>query len=227
MIPLPTRSSRNHLVEGEARPGRTIALRIDQTLTQDATGTLAYLQFEAHGRDARQDRAVRQLRRPQHAAGRPENADDHRYLQSVAARYGIVFSRPGNGICHQVHLERFGVPGKTLLGSDSHTPTGGGLGMLAIGAGGLDVACAMAGLPFSIVAPRVVKVHLTGELRPWVTAKDVILELLRRLSVKGGVGKAFEYGGPASPRSRCRSARPSPTWARSWAPRPASSRPTR
>jgi aconitate hydratase len=126
----------------------------------------------------------------------PENADDHRYLQCVAARYGIVFSRPGNGICHQVHLERFGAPGKTLLGSDSHTPTCGGLGMLAIGAGGQDVACAMAGMPFSMTTPSVVKVELAGELRPWVTAKDVILELLRRLGVKGGVGKVFEYGGP-------------------------------
>ena len=187
---------RNHLVEGEARPGRTIALRIDQTLTQDATGTAAYLQFESMGVErVKTDLSVSYVDHNMLQAG-PMNADDHRYLQSVAARYGIVFSRPGNGICHQVHLERFGVPGKTLLGSDSHTPTCGGLGMLAMGAGGLDVACAMAGLPFSIVAPRVVKVHLTGALQPWVSAKDVILELLRRLSVKGGVGKAFEDHGP-------------------------------
>ena len=184
-----------HLVEGKAEPGETIGLRIDQTLTQDATGTAAYLQFEAMGVDrVRTELSVSYVDHSMLQSG-PENADDHRYLQSVAARYGIIFSKPGNGICHQVHLERFGVPGKTLLGSDSHTPTCGGLGMLAIGSGGQDVACAMAGLPFYLTAPRVVKVELTGALSPWVTAKDVILELLRRLTVKGGVGKVFEYAG--------------------------------
>jgi len=185
-----------HLAEGEAQPGRPIALRIDQTLTQDATGTAAYLQFEAMGVDrVRTELSVSYVDHNTLQAG-PLNADDHRYLQSVAARYGIVFSRPGNGICHQVHLERFGAPGKTLLGSDSHTPTGGGLGMLAVGAGGQDVACAMAGLPFALTSPRVVQVVLTGRLGPWVSAKDVILEMLRRLGVKGGVGKVFEYAGP-------------------------------
>lgn len=185
-----------HLAEGTAEPGETIALRMDQTLTQDATGTAAYLQFEGMGVDrVRTEMSVSYVDHNTLQTG-PENADDHRYLQSVAARYGIVFSRPGNGICHQLHLERFGVPGKTLLGSDSHTPTCGGLGMLAIGAGGQDVACAMAGMPFYLTAPSVVRVELTGALRPWVTAKDVILELLRRLTVKGGVGKAFEYAGP-------------------------------
>ncbi|MHC4592747.1 MAG: aconitase family protein, partial [Planctomycetota bacterium] len=184
-----------HLAEGAAEPGETIALRMDQTLTQDATGTAAYLQFEAMGVDrVRTELSVSYVDHNTLQTG-PENADDHRYLQSVAARYGVVFSRPGNGICHQLHLERFGVPGKTLLGSDSHTPTCGGLGMLAIGAGGQDVACAMAGMPFYLAAPSVVKVELTGALRPWVTAKDVVLEMLRRLTVKGGVGKAFEYAG--------------------------------
>ena len=184
-----------HLVEGKAEPGETIGLRIDQTLTQDATGTAAYLQFEDMGVDrVRTELSVSYVDHSMLQSG-PENADDHRYLQSVAARYGIIFSKPGNGICHQVHLERFGAPGKTLLGSDSHTPTCGGLGMLAIGSGGQDVACAMAGLPFYLTAPRVVKVELTGALSPWVTAKDVILELLRRLTVKGGVGKVFEYAG--------------------------------
>jgi len=185
-----------HLVEGAAEPGEEIALRVDQTLTQDITGTAAYLQFETMGLDrVRTELSVSYVDHNTLQCG-PRNADDHRYLQSVAARYGVVFSRPGNGICHQVHLERFGVPGKTLLGSDSHTPTCGGLGMLAIGAGGQDVACAMAGMPFHMTAPRVVKVRLSGELRPWVTAKDVILELLRRLGVKGGLGKVFEYAGP-------------------------------
>ncbi len=187
---------KTHLAEGVAAPGRDIALHMDQTLTQDITGTVAYLQFEVMGLDhVRTDLSVSYVDHNTLQCG-PRNADDHRYLQSVAARYGIIFSRPGNGICHQVHLERFGVPGKTLLGSDSHTPTCGGLGMLAVGAGGQDVACAMGGMPFHMTAPRVVKVHLTGELRPWVTAKDVILELLRRLGVKGGLGKAFEYAGP-------------------------------
>jgi len=188
---------REHLAEGSLEPGATVALRVDQTLTQDATGTAAYLQFEAMELDrVRTELSVSYVDHNTLGSG-PRNADDHRYLQSVAARYGIVFSRPGNGICHQVHLERFGVPGKTLLGSDSHTPTCGGLGMLAIGAGGQDVACAMAGMPFYLAAPRVVNVRLVGRLRPWVTAKDVILELLRRLGVKGGLGAAFEYGGPA------------------------------
>ena len=186
-----------HLVEGRLVPGEPVAVRIDQTLTQDITGTIAYLQFEAMGVErVRTELSVSYVDHNTLQTGF-ENADDHRYLQSVAARYGIVFSRPGNGICHQVHLERFAVPGRTLLGSDSHTPTAGGLGMIAIGAGGLDVACAMAGMPFRVNTPRVVKVRLTGELSAWVSAKDVILELLRRLSVKGGVGKAFEYGGPA------------------------------
>ncbi len=185
-----------HLIEGPPEPGLTIALRIDQTLTQDATGTAAYLQFETMGLDSvRTELSVSYVDHNTLQCG-SENADDHRYLQSVAARYGMIFSRPGNGICHQVHLERFGVPGKTLLGSDSHTPTCGGLGMLAIGAGGQDVACAMAGMPFYMTAPLVVKVQLTGELQPWVSAKDVILELLRRLTVAGGVGKVFEYAGP-------------------------------
>ncbi|MGD2175462.1 MAG: aconitate hydratase [Candidatus Brocadiaceae bacterium] len=187
---------KSHLVAGEPTPGETVALRIDQTLTQDATGTAAYLQLEAMGIDrVKTELSVSYVDHNTLQTG-PENADDHRYLQSVAARYGIVFSRPGNGICHQVHLERFGVPGRTLLGSDSHTPTCGGLGMLAIGAGGQDVACAMAGMPFSLTSPVVVKVQLTGELLPWVSAKDVILEMLRRLGVEGGVGKVFEYAGP-------------------------------
>lgn len=187
---------REHLVSGEMRAGQEIGLRIDQTLTQDATGTMTYLQFEAMGRDrVRTELSVSYV---DHNMLQTDfrNADDHRYLQTVAARYGIYFSRPGNGICHQVHLERFGVPGKTLLGSDSHTPTAGGLGMLGIGAGGLDVAVAMAGAPFYIAMPKVVLVYLEGQLQPWVSAKDVILELLRRLTVKGGVGKVFEYAGP-------------------------------
>ncbi len=189
---------KEHLAEGAPRPGEPIGLKIDQTLTQDSTGTAAYLQFEVMGVDrVRTELSVSYVDHNTLQCG-PANADDHRYLQSVAARYGIVFSRPGNGICHQVHLERFGAPGKTLLGSDSHTPTCGGLGMLAIGAGGQDVACAMAGMPFALTAPSVVRVVLTGRLREWVTAKDVILEMLRRLDVKGGVGKVFEYGGPGA-----------------------------
>ncbi len=185
-----------HLLSGKLRKGEEIAIRIDQALTQDATGTMAYLQFEALGMD--QVRTELSVSYVDHNTlqGSFENADDHRYLQSVAARYGIYFSRPGNGICHQVHLERFGVPGKTLLGSDSHTPTGGGLGMLAIGAGGLDVAVAMAGGPFYLNMPEVLRVNLVGELPPWTGAKDIILELLRRLTVKGGVGRIIEYGGP-------------------------------
>ncbi len=185
----------SHLVEGKAEPGQPIAIRIDQTLTQDATGTMAYLQFEALGIDrVKTERSVSYVDHNMLQAGF-ENADDHRYLQSVAARFGIDFSRPGNGICHQVHLERFGVPGKTLLGSDSHTPTNGGLGMLAIGAGGLDVAVAMGGGPFHLVMPKVIRVTLKGKLGAWVAAKDVILEILRQLTVKGGVGKVLEYSG--------------------------------
>ena len=175
--------------------GKEIALRMDQTLTQDATGTMSYLQFQAMGMDRVQtELSVSYVDHNTLQVGF-ENADDHKYLQSVAMRYGIRYSRAGNGICHQVHLERFGVPGKTLLGSDSHTPTGGGLGMLAIGAGGLDVALAMAGEPFRFPMPQIVNVVLKGRLRPFVSAKDIILELLRRLTCKGGVGKIFEYTG--------------------------------
>ena len=185
-----------HLVSGQMAPGTEIGLRIDQTLTQDATGTMTYLQFETL--DLPRVKTELSVSYVDHNMLQSDyrNADDHRYLQTVAARYGLHFSRPGNGICHQVHLERFGVPGKTLLGADSHTPTGGGLGMLAMGAGGLDVAVAMAGAPFYLPMPQIVLVRLSGDLPPWVSAKDVILELLRRLSVKGGVGKVFEYGGP-------------------------------
>ncbi len=186
---------KNHLVSGEMVAGKEVAIRIDQTLTQDATGTMSYLQFEALGLDrVKTELSVSYVDHNMLQTGF-ENADDHRYLQTVAARYGMVFSRPGNGICHQVHLERFGKPGKTLLGSDSHTPTNGGLGMIAIGAGGLDVALAMGGEPFYTAMPKVVLVKLTGKLQPFVSAKDVILELLRRLTVKGGVGRIFEYGG--------------------------------
>ncbi len=185
-----------HRVEGRIVTGETLGLKVDQTLTQDATGTLAYLQFEAMGADrVRTELSVSYVDHNTLQGGF-KNPDDHRYLRSVAARYGIVFSRPGNGICHQVHLERFGKPGKTLLGSDSHTSTAGGLGMIAVGVGGQDVACAMAGQPFYMTVPEVVKVELCGKLQPWVTAKDVILELLGRLNVKGGVGKIFEYCGP-------------------------------
>ncbi len=187
---------RDHLVSGEMQAHAEIAIRIDHTLTQDATGTMACLQFEALGIPrVRTELSVSYVDHNTLQTGF-ENADDHRYLQSVAARHGIFFSRPGNGICHQVHLERFGVPGKTLLGSDSHTPTAGGLGMLAIGAGGLDVAAAMAGEPFFLNMPAVIGVRLLGELTGWAAAKDVILELLRRLTVKGGVGRVFEYFGP-------------------------------
>jgi aconitate hydratase len=185
-----------HLVAGKMIPGEDIAIKIDQTLTQDATGTMAYLQFEALGlKKVKTEVSVSYVDHNMLQASF-ENADDHQYLQSVAAKYGIYFSRPGNGICHQVHLERFGAPGKTLLGSDSHTPTGGGLGMIAMGAGGLDVAVAMGGGPFYLKMPEIVKIHLTGKLQPFVTAKDIILEVLRILSVKGGVGKIIEYGGP-------------------------------
>lgn len=186
----------NHLVSGQMTAGEEIAIRIDQTLTQDATGTMAYLQFEAMGvPQAKTELSVSYVDHNTLQSGF-ENADDHRFLQTVAAKHGIYFSRPGNGICHQVHLERFGKPGKTLLGSDSHTPTGGGIGMIAIGAGGLDVAVAMGGGPFYLTMPKVVKVNLTGKLTPWVSAKDVILEVLRLLTVKGGVGKIIEYTGP-------------------------------
>ena len=184
-----------HLVSGEMIPGNEIALRIDQTLTQDATGTMAYLEFETMGIDrVRTERSVAYIDHNTLQSGF-ENADDHRFIQSIAKKYGIYFSRPGNGICHQVHLERFGIPGKTLIGSDSHTPTGGGIGMLAFGAGGLDVAVAMGGGAYYITMPKMIKVNLTGKLRPFVTAKDVSLEILRILSVKGGVGSIIEWGG--------------------------------
>ncbi len=184
-----------HLVEGDMTPGEEIAIKIDQTLTQDATGTMAYLEFEAIGLPrVRTELSVSYIDHNTLQVGF-ENADDHRFLQSAAAKFGVYFSRMGNGICHQVHLERFGKPGKTLLGSDSHTPTCGGLGMLAIGAGGLDVAAAMAGYPFYVKMPQVVNVRLHGKPAPWVAAKDIILEVLRRLSVKGGLGKVMEYTG--------------------------------
>lgn len=185
-----------HLVSGSMEPGAEVALRIDQTLTQDATGTMAYLEFESMGIDrVKTKRSVAYIDHNTLQSGF-ENADDHRYIQTVAAKHGIWFSRPGNGICHQVHLERFGVPGQTLIGSDSHTPTGGGIGMLAFGAGGMDVAVAMGGGAYYITMPRVIKVELTGALRPFVTAKDISLEVLRLLSVKGGVGHVMEWGGP-------------------------------
>ena len=186
-----------HLVSGELAPGNEVALKIDHTLTQDATGTLAYLEFEAMGVErARPEVAVSYV---DHNLPQTDfrNADDHRFLRTVAAKYGLFFSPPGNGICHQVHLERFSAPGKTLLGSDSHTPTAGGAGMLAMGAGGLDVALALAGPPFYLTVPEILGVRLTGRFQPWVSAKDVILELLRRLSVKGGRGKILEFFGPA------------------------------
>jgi aconitate hydratase len=185
----------SHLVSGKLIPGEEIAIKIDQTLTQDATGTMAYLQFEAMGVDrVKTELSVSYI---DHNMLQTDykNPDDHKYLMSVAKRYGIWLSKPGNGICHQVHLERFAKPGKTLLGSDSHTPTSGGIGMIAIGAGGLDVASAMAGEPFYMKMPKIVGIHLKGKLPDWVTAKDIILELLRRLTVKGGVGKIFEYFG--------------------------------
>lgn len=185
----------SHLVSGNMIPGEEIALKIDQTLTQDATGTMAYLEFETMGISrVKTERSVAYVDHNMLQSGF-ENADDHRYLQSVCKKHGIWFSRPGNGICHQVHLERFGKPGKTLIGSDSHTPTGGGIGMLAFGAGGLDVAVAMGGGAYYITMPKMYKVNLTGTLRPFVTAKDVSLELLRILSVKGGVGAIIEWGG--------------------------------
>ena len=186
---------KKHLVEGEMTPGSEIALRIDQTLTQDATGTMAYLEFEAIGVPrVKTERSVAYVDHNTLQCGF-ENPDDHLYIQTVAKKHGIYFSRPGNGICHQVHLERFGIPGKTLIGSDSHTPTGGGIGMLAMGAGGLDVAVAMGGGAYYITMPKMYKVNLTGKLRDFVTAKDVSLEILRILSVKGGVGAIIEWGG--------------------------------
>ena len=186
---------KQHLVSGEMVAGQEIAIKIDQTLTQDATGTMAYLEFETMGLDrVRTERSVAYIDHNTLQCGF-ENADDHIYIQSVAKKHGIYFSRPGNGICHQVHLERFGKPGKTLIGSDSHTPTGGGIGMLAFGAGGLDVAVAMGGGAYHITMPKMVKVNLTGKLNPFVTAKDVSLEILRILSVKGGVGNIIEWGG--------------------------------
>ena len=184
-----------HLVSGEMKVGEEIGLRIDQTLTQDATGTMAYLEFEAMGiPQVKTERSVAYIDHNTLQSGF-ENADDHKYIQTVAAKHGVYFSRPGNGICHQVHYERFGIPGKTLIGSDSHTPTGGGLGMLAMGAGGMDVAVAMGGGAYHIPMPRMIFVELIGELRPNVSAKDIILEVLRMLSVKGGIGAIVEYGG--------------------------------
>lgn len=186
---------RDHLVEGEMVQGKEIAIRIDQTLTQDATGTMAYLQFEALGIPKVKTKLSMSYVDHNTLQNGFENADDHRFLQSFSRKYGLYYSRAGNGICHQVHLERFAKPGETLLGADSHTPTAGGMGMLAIGAGGLDIATAMAGEPFYLRMPGIVKVELVGKLAPWVSAKDIILEVLRRLSVKGGVGKIIEYCG--------------------------------
>ena len=184
-----------HLLSGRMDAGQEIAIRIDQTLTQDSTGTMAYLQFEAIGLPrVKTELSVAYIDHNMLQTGF-ENADDHRYIQTVARKYGIRFSKPGNGVCHQVHIERFGMPGKTLLGSDSHTPTCGGIGMLAIGAGGLDVAVAMGGGPYWLTMPRLVQINLVGQLRPWVSAKDIILEILRRLTVKGGVGRIIEYAG--------------------------------
>jgi len=186
---------KDHLIAGEMTPGSEVALKIDQTLTQDATGTMAYLEFETMGVPrVRTELSVAYIDHNTLQSGF-ENADDHRFIQSMAKKYGLYFSRPGNGICHQVHLERFGKPGKTLIGSDSHTPTGGGIGMLAMGAGGLDVAVAMGGGAYYITMPKMYKVNLTGKLRDFVTAKDVSLEILRILSVKGGVGAIIEWGG--------------------------------
>jgi len=186
---------KNHLLSGNMTVGSEIGIKIDQTLTQDATGTMAYLEFEAMGIDrVKTELSVAYIDHNTLQTGF-ENADDHRFIQSVAKKRGLRFSRPGNGICHQVHLERFGIPGKTLIGSDSHTPTGGGIGMLAMGAGGLDVAVAMGGGAYYITMPKMVRVNLTGKLQPWVAAKDIILKVLQIMSVKGGVGKIVEYGG--------------------------------
>ena len=188
---------KEHLINGEMKQGNEIGLKIDQTLTQDATGTMAYLEFEAM--DIPRVKTELSVAYVDHNTLQSgfENADDHRFIQSAAKKFGLKYSRPGNGICHQVHLERFGIPGKTLIGSDSHTPTGGGIGMLAIGAGGLDVAVAMGGGAYYITMPKMVKINLTGKLQPWVSAKDIILEVLRIMSVKGGVGKIIEYSGDA------------------------------
>jgi len=186
---------KSHLVEGEMKPGKTVGIKIDQTLTQDATGTMAYLEFEAMNiPEIKTELSVSYVDHNTSQMGF-ENADDHKYLQTIAEKFGIRYSKAGNGICHQVHLERFGLPGETLLGSDSHTPTCGGIGMMAMGSGGLDVACALAGLPFYITFPKVLKVELSGKLNPWVTAKDVILYLLELLSTKGNVGWVVEFGG--------------------------------
>lgn len=186
----------DHLVDGELASGEEITIRIDQTLTQDSTGTMVYLQLEAmEAEGIKTELSVAYIDHNMLQTGF-ENADDHAFIKSVAKRHGVLYSKPGNGICHQVHLEDFGIPGKTLLGSDSHTPTGGGLGMIAIGAGGLDVAYAMAEGVYSLSVPKILGVHLTGELRPWVSAKDVILYILQKLSVKGGVGRIIEYHGP-------------------------------
>lgn len=186
---------RQHLMEGEMKPGESIGIKIDQTLTQDATGTMAYLQFEAlEVSQVKTEKSIAYIDHNTLQSGYM-NADDHKYIGSVAKKHGIYFSRPGNGICHQVHLERFAVPGKTLIGSDSHTPTCGGIGMLACGAGGFDVAVAMAGGTYHITMPKMVRINLSGQLRPWVSAKDIVLKVLQMLSVKGGVGKIIEYGG--------------------------------
>ncbi|MDD4189310.1 MAG: aconitate hydratase, partial [Eubacteriales bacterium] len=186
---------KEHLTEGEMKTGCEIALKIDQTLTQDSTGTMAYLQFEAMEiPEVKTEKSVAYIDHNTLQAGF-ENADDHKYIKTVAAKHGIYFSRPGNGICHQVHLERFGIPGKTLLGSDSHTPTGGGIGMLSIGAGGLDVAVAMGGGAYYLAMPKICRVILKGALQPWVSAKDIILEILRIMTVRGGIGKIIEYSG--------------------------------
>lgn len=194
--PLTQKILEKHLVVGEYVPDNEIGIKIDQTLTQDATGTMAYLQFEAMGlKQVKTELSVSYVDHNTIQVGF-ENADDHKYLQTVAAKYGIVYSKAGNGICHQVHLERFGKPGKTLLGSDSHTPTGGGIGMIAIGAGGLDVAAAMGGGEFYITCPKVYKINLKGALRPWVSAKDVVLKMLEMFTVKGNVGVVIEYAGP-------------------------------
>jgi len=179
---------KSHLLEGQMTAGEIVGIKIDQTLTQDATGTMVYLEFEAM--DVREIKTELSVSYVDHNTSQMgfENADDHKYLQTIAEKYGLYYSRAGNGICHQVHLERFGLPGKTLLGSDSHTPTGGGIGMLAIGAGGLDIACALAGLPFYVTFPKVLKINLTGKLSEWVSAKDIILYILELLTTKGNVG---------------------------------------
>ena len=186
---------KNHIVEGSFEVGKPIGLKIDQTLTQDSTGTMVYLQLEAMNIDkVKTKRSVAFVDHNMLQQGF-ENADDHKFIQTVASKYGIYFSKPGNGVCHQVFLERFSVPGDTLIGSDSHTPTAGGVGMLAMGAGGLDVALAMAGGTYYVNTPKVCKINLIGSLKPMVTGKDIILEVLRKLTVKGGVNKIFEYGG--------------------------------